>query len=71
MQEFQTIIGAAVGSATIAVLIMLWIHSKFEKLEKRANAFHLENIGKFNDINMKLLRLELRNDRKDQNDTEV
>lgn len=65
MNVFLTIVGAAVGSGTIAVSVVLWISGKFIALEKISNERHLENVSRFSGIDLKLLRLEIRNERKD------
>lgn len=65
MNVFLTIVGAAVGSGTIAVSVVLWISGKFIALEKVSNERHLENVERFSGIDLKLLRLEIRNERKD------
>lgn len=65
MNVFMAIVGAAVGSGTIAVTIVLWIGNKFDKHEAISNERHIENLAKFSSIDLKLLRLEIRNERKD------
>lgn len=65
MQVFFSLVGAAIGAGTIAVTVVLWIGNKFDKLEEISNARHLQNIERFSGLDLKMLRLELRNDRKD------
>lgn len=65
MQVFFSLVGAAIGAGTIAVTVVLWIGNKFDKHEAISNQRHIENLERFGGIDLKLLRLELRNDRKD------